>query len=55
MERVVGSAASCDTFLVTEQAAELITATDQWPAKSIRVQGAEIIRPFLLVRNPAPP
>jgi len=30
----VGSAASCDTFLVTEQAAELITATDQWPAKS---------------------
>jgi hypothetical protein len=46
----VGAAASCDTFLITDTGPELITPTEMWPLKTIRIQGAEFIRPFLLER-----
>jgi Xaa-Pro aminopeptidase len=46
----VGEASSCDTFLVTDQGAELMTSTEFWPAKSIRVQGTDVARPFVLMR-----
>lgn len=45
-----GPADSWDTFLVTEQGGELVTTSEFWPAKSIRVQGKDVERPFLLVR-----
>ena len=45
-----GAAASCDTFLVTDQGPQLLTPTEVWPLKRIRIQGAEFIRPDVLVR-----
>ena len=36
----VGAARSCDTFLVTEQGPRVVTPTEPWPLKRIRVQGA---------------
>lgn len=50
----VGAAASGDTFLVTDDGPELVTSTEQWPVKGIRVQGTEVVRPFLLVRELTP-
>jgi hypothetical protein len=44
----VGAALSCDTFLITEHGPESITATESWPQKRIRLQGAEFLRPFIL-------
>jgi hypothetical protein len=46
----VGAALSCDTFLLTETGPETVTVPVQWPLKRIRVQGAEFIRPDLLLR-----
>lgn len=50
----VGAAASCDTVLMTEAGAELVTATEQWPVRTVRVQGVDVVRPFLLARELTP-
>jgi Xaa-Pro dipeptidase len=47
----VGAAASCDTFLITEEGPRAITAAEAWPLKRIKIQGAEFVRPDLLVRT----
>lgn len=46
----VGSAVSCDTFLISEEGPRSITAAENWPLKRIRIQGAEFVRPDLLIR-----
>src|SRR5262249_16769708 len=46
----VGAACSCDTFLVAEQGPALITPTEPWPLKRIRIQGEEFLRPDILQR-----
>jgi Xaa-Pro dipeptidase len=46
----VGAAVSCDTFIVHDLGPTLLTPTEVWPLKRIRVQGAECIRPDVLVR-----
>ncbi len=46
----VGAAVSCDTFLITEDGPRAITAAENWPLKRIRIQGAEFVRPDVLVR-----
>jgi hypothetical protein len=46
----IGSALSCDTFLIGDDGARAITAPESWPLKRIRTQGAEFVRPDLLVR-----
>jgi Xaa-Pro aminopeptidase len=45
-----GAAVSCDSFLVTDQGPKLLTPTEVWPLKRIRVQGAECVRPDVLQR-----
>jgi Xaa-Pro aminopeptidase len=45
-----GAANSSDTFLITEQGPKLVTATEVWPLKRIRIQGAEFVRPDVLQR-----
>jgi hypothetical protein len=45
-----GAASSCDTFLVTEQGPKVLTPTESWPLKRIRIQGAEFVRPDILQR-----
>jgi len=46
----VGAAMSCDTFLVAEEGPRIITPTEVWPLKRIRVQGADFVRPDILQR-----
>lgn len=46
----VGAAVSCDTFLISEEGPRAITAAENWPLKRIRIQGAEFVRPDVLVR-----
>jgi Xaa-Pro dipeptidase len=46
----VGAAVSCDTYLITEGGPRPITAAENWPLKRIRIQGAEFVRPDVLVR-----
>jgi Xaa-Pro aminopeptidase len=46
----VGAAVSCDTFVVSDQGPRLVTPTELWPLKRIRIQGAEFFRPDLLLR-----
>ena len=46
----VGAAVSCDTFLISEEGPRAITAPENWPLKRIRIQGAEFVRPDILVR-----
>jgi Xaa-Pro aminopeptidase len=46
----VGAARSCDTFLVTDEGPHVITPTEPWPLKRIRVQGADFVRPDILQR-----
>jgi hypothetical protein len=48
----VGAAFSCDSFIITEQGPRLLTPTDMWPLKRIRIQGAEFFRPDILIREP---
>lgn len=45
-----GAALSCDTYLVTEKGPRSITPPEVWPMKRIRIQGAECIRPDILIR-----
>jgi Xaa-Pro dipeptidase len=45
-----GAASSCDTFLVTDQGPKIVTPTEIWPLKRIRIQGAEFVRPDVLQR-----
>jgi Xaa-Pro dipeptidase len=45
-----GVGLSCDTFLLTEDGPRTITAAESWPLKRIRIQGAEFVRPDLLIR-----
>ncbi|MFO0843146.1 MAG: hypothetical protein U0797_12250 [Gemmataceae bacterium] len=46
----VGAAVSCDTYLVTEGGPRPVTPPEAWPVKRIRIQGADCIRPDILVR-----
>lgn len=46
----VGAALSADTFLVSEEGPKILTPIENWPVKRIRVQGAEFLRPDVLVR-----
>jgi Xaa-Pro aminopeptidase len=46
----VGASCSCDTFLITDQGPELVTPTEAWPLKLIRIQGADFTRPDILQR-----
>jgi Xaa-Pro aminopeptidase len=46
----VGAASSCDTFLVSKNGPVSVTEAEVWPLKRIRVQGAEFLRPDLLLR-----
>jgi Xaa-Pro aminopeptidase len=46
----VGSATSCDTYLISDKGPEFITAPQLWPQRKIRFQGVEFVRPFLLER-----
>jgi hypothetical protein len=46
----IGAALSCDTFLLTDDGPRTVTVSEQWPLKRIRVQGAEFVRPDLLLR-----
>jgi Xaa-Pro aminopeptidase len=45
-----GAALSCDTFLVTEQGPKPVTPVEVWPVKRIKIQGAECVRPDVMVR-----
>ena len=46
-----GAAMSADTFLVREEGALLITPSENWPQKLVRIQGADVVRPDILVRE----
>ena len=46
----IGASVSCDTFLISEEGPRAITAAENWPLKRIRIQGAEFVRPDVLVR-----
>jgi hypothetical protein len=46
----VGAAVSCDTYLIAEDGPRPITSAENWPLKRIRIQGAEFVRPDLLIR-----
>ncbi len=46
----VGAACSCDTFLITEAGPRIVTPTEPWPLKRIRIQGADFVRPDILQR-----
>jgi Xaa-Pro dipeptidase len=46
----VGAASSCDTFLVTDKGPEIVTPTEPWPLKRIRIQGDDFFRPDILQR-----
>jgi hypothetical protein len=45
-----GTALSCDTFLLSEDGPRTVTSPESWPLKRIRIQGAEFVRPDLLIR-----
>ena len=45
-----GAASSTDTFVVTDQGPKVVTPTEVWPLKRIRIQGAEFVRPDVLQR-----
>jgi Xaa-Pro aminopeptidase len=47
----VGAAVCCDTFLLTEDGPRAVTPCENWPLKRIRIQGAEFVRPDLLIRT----
>jgi Xaa-Pro aminopeptidase len=46
-----GAAQSIDTFLIAEEGPQVITPTEMWPLKRIRIQGAEFVRPDILIRQ----
>ncbi len=45
-----GAGVSCDTFHITDQGPVALTPTEIWPLKRIRIQGAEFVRPDILIR-----
>lgn len=45
-----GPATSCDTYVITDKGPKAATPPEVWPLKRIRIQGAECIRPDVLVR-----
>jgi Xaa-Pro dipeptidase len=45
-----GAADSCDTFLIDDEGPRIVTPTEVWPLKRIRIQGAEFVRPDVLQR-----
>jgi Xaa-Pro aminopeptidase len=45
-----GAASGCDTYLVTDDGPRCMTPAEAWPLKRIRIQGAELVRPDILVR-----
>jgi Xaa-Pro aminopeptidase len=45
-----GAARGGDTYLITDQGPKLMTPTEVWPLKRIRVQGAEFVHPDILQR-----
>jgi Xaa-Pro aminopeptidase len=45
-----GAALSCDTLLATDEGPRLLTPTEVWPLKRIRIQGADFVRPDILQR-----
>jgi hypothetical protein len=45
-----GAGLSCDTLLVADDGPRVVTAAENWPLKKIRIQGAEFLRPDILVR-----
>jgi Xaa-Pro aminopeptidase len=48
----IGTALSCDTFLITEDGPRaLTTGGDRWPLKRIKIQGADFVRPDVLIRE----
>ncbi len=49
-EASAGAASSCDTFLITDGGPKIVTPTEIWPLKRIRIQGAEFVRPDVLQR-----
>jgi Xaa-Pro dipeptidase len=46
----IGASVSCDTFLISDEGPRAITAAENWPLKRIRIQGAEFVRPDVLIR-----
>lgn len=47
----IGAAISCDTFLIGDEGARAVTGAESWPLKRIRTQGAEFVRPDVLIRE----
>ena len=45
-----GAASGADTYLVTDNGPRCLTPPENWPLKRIKIQGAEFIRPDVLVR-----
>jgi Xaa-Pro aminopeptidase len=45
-----GTALSCDSFVITDAGPKILTPTEAWPLKRIRIQGAEFVRPDVLQR-----
>jgi Xaa-Pro dipeptidase len=45
-----GAASGGDTFLITDQGPKVMTPPEAWPLKRIRIQGAEFVRPDVLLR-----
>jgi Xaa-Pro aminopeptidase len=45
-----GAALSCDSYLVTETGPKPLTPPEVWPMKRIRIQGADCVRPDVLIR-----
>lgn len=45
-----GAASGADTYIVTDQGPRCVTPAENWPLKRIKIQGAEFIRPDVLVR-----
>ncbi len=46
----VGAASSCDTFLISEEGPRTLTPVENWPLKRIRIQGADFVRPDIMIR-----
>ena len=46
----IGAADSCDTYLVTDRGAEMVTSSEAWPLKRVRIQGADFNCPGFLER-----
>src|SRR5262249_31884017 len=46
----VGAACSCDTFLITDEGPRVVTPSDNWPLKRIKIQGAEFVQPDIYQR-----